>query len=323
MGIGTVRDLAESRAWYRAAAEHGDKRANQRLTALGGQPVPMANEQASAGIKHDSALPVPAQQAPPQGRSAQQVARPGPPGAPIRPVAMSAKEQGQRVAAEQAHRMIAQAEQARQSQQFLAMRQSGGAPPPPPPFLSSGESNGMPSNFGAHSMATRDPQAAQRDHALQMAIQQQHQQRSRGSPAQSSASAYRGPSGSDSAYSHQRPASIFSSNQHGPMSPGSIHSSQHGPSSVYSNHHPGSLPPPPPPSTLLQMRPPPGRQASAPANYPPINMNYPSYQGHMSAADSYNVPAGAPVRTDSPSGVTPVSAVSEKKKSLWAQIKEI
>lgn len=295
MGIGTVRDLAESRAWYRAAAEHGDKRANQRLTALGGQPVPMANEQASTGNKHESALPpLPPQQAPQQGRATQQAARPGPPGAPIRPVAMSAKEQGQRVATEQAHRMIAQAEQARQQQQIMAMKQSD---PAPPPFLPPGELNGMPPNGNAHfsppPMGIRDPQAAQRDHALQMAIQQQQQQRMRGSPAQSSASAYREPPGSDSAFSNQKPGSIFSSNQQ------------------------GSLPPPPLPPSVARMRPPPSRQANVQGNYPPINMNYPSYPGHMSAADSYNVPAAAaPIRTDSP-------PVSEKKKSLWSQIKEI
>ncbi|PWN54193.1 HCP-like protein [Violaceomyces palustris] len=38
MGIGTVKDLAEAKAWYRSAAEHGDKRANQRLAGLGGKP---------------------------------------------------------------------------------------------------------------------------------------------------------------------------------------------------------------------------------------------------------------------------------------------
>ncbi|KAE8267657.1 hypothetical protein A4X09_0g4694 [Tilletia walkeri] len=35
MGIGTVRDLTEAKAWYKRAQEHGDKRANQRLAALG------------------------------------------------------------------------------------------------------------------------------------------------------------------------------------------------------------------------------------------------------------------------------------------------
>lgn len=37
MGIGTVKDLAEARAWYKRAADHGDKRANQRVAALQGQ----------------------------------------------------------------------------------------------------------------------------------------------------------------------------------------------------------------------------------------------------------------------------------------------
>lgn len=39
MGIGTVKDLREAKAWFTKAAEHGDKRANQRLTALGARPV--------------------------------------------------------------------------------------------------------------------------------------------------------------------------------------------------------------------------------------------------------------------------------------------
>ncbi|EPQ25917.1 uncharacterized protein PFL1_06591 [Pseudozyma flocculosa PF-1] len=45
MGIGTVKDVAEAKAWYRSAAEHGDKRANQRLAALGGRP-----EKSLAGV---------------------------------------------------------------------------------------------------------------------------------------------------------------------------------------------------------------------------------------------------------------------------------
>ncbi|CEH12633.1 Extracellular protein SEL-1 and related proteins [Ceraceosorus bombacis] len=38
MGIGTVKDPREARAWYRAASEHGDKRATQRMIQLGGNP---------------------------------------------------------------------------------------------------------------------------------------------------------------------------------------------------------------------------------------------------------------------------------------------
>lgn len=39
MGIGTVKDLKEAKEWYKRAAEHGDKRANQRLASLGGRLV--------------------------------------------------------------------------------------------------------------------------------------------------------------------------------------------------------------------------------------------------------------------------------------------
>ncbi len=42
MGIGTVKDINEAKAWYKRAADHGDKRANQRIAALqgrGGNPL--------------------------------------------------------------------------------------------------------------------------------------------------------------------------------------------------------------------------------------------------------------------------------------------
>lgn len=47
MGIGTIRDLAEAKAWYKRAADHGDKRASQRVAALQGRA---ANLQQPAGI---------------------------------------------------------------------------------------------------------------------------------------------------------------------------------------------------------------------------------------------------------------------------------
>ncbi|SNX85023.1 related to SKT5 - protoplast regeneration and killer toxin resistance protein [Melanopsichium pennsylvanicum] len=40
MGIGTVKDINEARAWYKRAADHGDKRANQRIAALQGRGGP-------------------------------------------------------------------------------------------------------------------------------------------------------------------------------------------------------------------------------------------------------------------------------------------
>lgn len=39
MGIGTVKDVKEAKLWLTRAAEHGDKRANQRLTAMGAPAV--------------------------------------------------------------------------------------------------------------------------------------------------------------------------------------------------------------------------------------------------------------------------------------------
>lgn len=48
MGIGTVKDITESRAWYLRAAEHGDRRANQRLAALAGRAVPSSRSPPTA-----------------------------------------------------------------------------------------------------------------------------------------------------------------------------------------------------------------------------------------------------------------------------------
>lgn len=49
MGIGTVKDIAEAKAWYKRAADHGDKRASQRVAALQGRgaapPPPGINRQ--------------------------------------------------------------------------------------------------------------------------------------------------------------------------------------------------------------------------------------------------------------------------------------
>lgn len=327
MGIGTVRDIAESRAWYRAAAEHGDKRANQRLTALGGQPVAMANDVTGVD-KAEATLPPQAQggipRPQPQAQRPVSGSGPGPgpnAGAPSGngrpPMRMSAQEQGQRAAAEHAHRMMAQAEQNRllnqqQQQQFAQMQSMS----PPPPERFSMPPNGVGSAYGnnfARPVPMRDSSPAQRDPALQMAIQQQHQQRSRGSPAQSSASSYRPPFGTEAGYTPPQ--------QRAKSPPSSVHSSQYSSmaapppsSSVYSHRQDSG---PPPMMHHAQQRPPPGRQGSVPVNYPPIRTDYPSYQSHMSAADSYNLPT--PPRHDSPAPVTP----AEKKKSLWTQIKQI
>lgn len=55
MGIGTVKDIGEARAWYKRAADHGDKRANQRIAALqglrgGGGPTGLAGVGAGAQV---------------------------------------------------------------------------------------------------------------------------------------------------------------------------------------------------------------------------------------------------------------------------------
>ncbi|PWN23200.1 HCP-like protein [Microstroma glucosiphilum] len=52
MGIGTVKDIKEAKAWFSRAAEHGDHRANQRLTHLGAPTVKMAK---GAGMNDSNA----------------------------------------------------------------------------------------------------------------------------------------------------------------------------------------------------------------------------------------------------------------------------
>lgn len=275
MGIGTVRDVAEARAWYRAAAEHGDKRANQRLTALGGQPVPQANELAGvgAGQRLDQGQSMGGTPLPPQQKGRQQQ-QPGGQAPPMRPIAMTAKEQGMRVAAEQTQRMAIQAEQARQQQAFATQ-------PPNAPFPSAVERSAMspsaalgPANYPTP-MAMRDSQTAQREHAFQMAVQQQHQQRMKGSPTQSATSSHKMPHAAEAAYFRQG-------------SPGPYQQ---------------------------QSRPSPGSPHFSPASVP-----YPSYPNAMSQAPpNQTVPQSGPISVSSPLSATP----SEKKKSLWTQLKQI
>ncbi|GAC95170.1 hypothetical protein PHSY_002745 [Pseudozyma hubeiensis SY62] len=51
MGIGTVKDIGEARAWYKRAADHGDKRANQRVAALQGRGGPTSLAGVGAGAQ--------------------------------------------------------------------------------------------------------------------------------------------------------------------------------------------------------------------------------------------------------------------------------
>lgn len=199
--------------------------------------------------------------------------------------ARDAREQGQRIAAEQTQRMIMQAEQARQQQlqqqgtriqppmngpmSFGSDRASinpsflGGGPPPPP------GANYPPS------IASRDTQySSQRDHAFQHL-----QQRQRG-PDQAASPQHRGPYGADIAYSSMPP-----SNVQAPQQP-------------YS-------------------RPPPGRQ-SVVSPFIPGSNPYPVYPAQLSSADPVHLPA------PEPAGTPPPNASNEKKKqSLWSQIKQM
>lgn len=274
MGIGTVKDVAEARAWYRAAAEHGDKRANQRLAALGGQPVPQANELADTGAGQHGRMLMGGPPQPQAGRLGQA----GPAGAPhMRPMAMTAKEQGQRVAAEQAQRIAIQAEQARQQQAYPTQPTSAPFPSAIERSTMSPSANVGPSSYPTP-MAMKESQTAQREHAFQMAVQQQQQHRMRGSPAQSAASSQRVPYGADMAHSQQQQQYYQQQQQQ---------------------------------QQYQQQRLPPGS-----AGYPPGSMPYPSYPNQMSEGHSAGSP---PMSAGSPLSAAP----SEKKKSLWTQLKHI
>lgn len=305
MGIGTVKDLAEARAWYRAAAEHGDKRANQRLSALGGQPVPMANELAGVGAgpprpdvdgPYPSTRPQQAQQGPARGP-------------PVRPVAMTAKEQGERVAAQHAHRMITEAEQARQ-QAFMASQPTN-APFPSAigsSVMSPNSANG-PTSYPTP-MAMKETQTSQREHAYQMAVQQQQQrQRMNGSPAESTPFSQSqrpsAPYGAEAAYLQQLPTppSMQPYQQQQPMPP----SQKQQPMPPFQQQQ--SMPP----YQQQQQRPPPNRQGSMPPNSPPGQPDYPTYPNQMGGGSPDPRFAGSPTS----------SAPSEKKRSLWSQLKEI
>jgi hypothetical protein len=305
MGIGTVKDIPEARAWYRAAAEHGDKRANQRLTALGGQPVPLANEveeqESKRKSKADIARPLSTGpqsngRMPPHLQSGHGPA-PGPNnGQAIRPVAMSAREQGQRIAHEHAQRMLVQSENNRLQQQHGTNGSLTSPVGTTPDFLSMRPAFDSTNNNSASPV--KDAQTAQREHAFQMAIQQQHAQRIRGSPAQSSMSGSpRIPYGAESAYLQQSP----------------------------SQQQPQFFPRPPPQQYQRDMlpRPQPPRQGSPrirqgstpPITQEPGNSPYPSYPNQSTLAQGN----GAAPAIGSPLSAEP----SEKKKSLWTQLKQI
>ena len=59
MGVGTRKDPAEAKGWYLLAAEHGDKRANQRLGSLSGYTAKRPATQATQPPSDESqAVPV-------------------------------------------------------------------------------------------------------------------------------------------------------------------------------------------------------------------------------------------------------------------------
>lgn len=118
MGIGTVKDLREAKKWYRLAAEHGDRRANQRLAALDRIP----DNQLKAGRPPGpvSANPISLQQQLPQGR-------PGPQPAP------ASRNFDPRLS-----QWIGDAPGDRRSQAGFPSHRQSQLPPPPPPMLNNG-----------------------------------------------------------------------------------------------------------------------------------------------------------------------------------------
>lgn len=159
-GIGCVADLNESRSWYRAAAEHGDKRANQRLVAMGVTPPQENKLFASIGRRRGSE--------PNAGQPGASNGHDQEPPLPQKP--MTAREQGMRIA-----------NAANENQrQLMGMQQ---IQPTSAPFQSAVERSPMSPAAGNSPMHypspqnMREVQSAQREHAHQMAIQ--HHQRLR------------------------------------------------------------------------------------------------------------------------------------------------
>ncbi|WFC98831.1 Chitin synthase 4 [Malassezia yamatoensis] len=58
MGVGTRKDLAEAKGWYQLAAEHGDKRANQRLSSLANYQAKKISTNPQVPTDESQAVPV-------------------------------------------------------------------------------------------------------------------------------------------------------------------------------------------------------------------------------------------------------------------------
>ncbi|WFD42920.1 Chitin synthase 4 [Malassezia psittaci] len=58
MGVGTRKDLSEAKGWYQLAAEHGDKRANQRLSSLANYQAKKISTNPQAPTDESQAVPV-------------------------------------------------------------------------------------------------------------------------------------------------------------------------------------------------------------------------------------------------------------------------
>lgn len=154
MGIGCVADLNESRSWYRAAAEHGDKRANQRLIAMGITP-PEENKFAAPLGRRRESEPNTGHSGPSNGHDQEP---------PLPQKTLTAREQGMRIA----------------NPGVMGMQQ---VQPTSAPFQSAVERSNMSPAAGSTPMHypsplnMREVQTAQREHAHQMAVQ--HHQRLR------------------------------------------------------------------------------------------------------------------------------------------------
>ncbi|PWN32245.1 HCP-like protein [Meira miltonrushii] len=155
MGIGCVADLNESRSWYRAAAEHGDKRANQRLIAMGITP-PEETRLAAPSGKRRASEPNTGASGASNGHDEEQ------PPLPQKP--LTAREQGMRVANPGVMGM--QAIQPTSAPFQSAVERSNMSP----------AAGNMPMHYPSP-LNMREVQTAQRDHAHQMAVQ--HHQRLR------------------------------------------------------------------------------------------------------------------------------------------------
>lgn len=315
-GIGTVRDMAEAKAWYSRAADHGEKRAQQRVLSMGG-PASSANEKNIIS----SVIQEGRRGSDPKTGAASISQNPG-----------SAREQGLKIAAAEAARL-----------QSMQRVQPSNAPFPSAVGLSAMS----PTNGASYPtpLTMREVQTANREHAHHLAVQhhQQMQMKNGNNPNEGLPNPYNSPPGSQAShvYTASPPSSYAQFSPQGAPVP--LGHSPHYPPSHLGQPHPNQAhwrPRPPMPAqrqpsgsdsayapsgahsnashtSFPVHRSPPIRQMSVPTDPAQGQTPYPSYP-RQGQHDSNTIPV---FRQADQSEVT--STPPEKKKGLWAQLKSM